>query len=163
MFVTDPFDGNLAGFPGKRAVLYYGFLVLSVLFMLSTLFLAAGCGVEPQPKVETERPPERGQALYGQLCQTCHGDAVTGAGGNAATPPHGPQGHTWHHPDGQLEAIILGQFTYPGRTMPSFHSQLSKEEVAAILDYLKEGWTTEQREVQAEASRNWEEYQNSGQ
>jgi mono/diheme cytochrome c family protein len=47
--------------------------------------------------------------------------------------------------------------------MPSFHSQLSKEEVAAILDYLKEGWTTEQREVQAEASKNWEEYQNSGQ
>jgi mono/diheme cytochrome c family protein len=47
--------------------------------------------------------------------------------------------------------------------MPSFGSDLTNEEIADILAYLKEGWTTEQRQVQAETSRNWEQYQNSGQ
>jgi mono/diheme cytochrome c family protein len=110
-----------------------------------------------------ELKAERGRAIYGQWCQTCHGDAATGAGGDPLTPAHGPQGHTWHHPDGQLEAIIRGEFTYPGRTMPSFGSELTREEIEYILAYLKEGWTTEQREVQAETSRDWEQYQNSGQ
>lgn len=154
---ADVLNGNLRGPLLWKTAVSCPFLVLL------TLFLAVGCGVESKPTEETEPSLERGRALYGQWCQTCHGEAVTGAGGEPTAPVHGPQGHTWHHPDGQLEAIILGQFTYPGRTMPSFDSHLSEEEVAAILAYLKEGWTTEQREVQAEASRNWEEYQNSGQ
>jgi mono/diheme cytochrome c family protein len=157
MLGSDALNGDLSGLLARSPLLSCPFLVLLM------LFLAVGCGVESKPTEETDLSLERGRALYGKLCQTCHGEAVTGAGGEPAAPVHGPQGHTWHHPDGQLEAIILGQFTYPGRTMPSFDSQLSEEEVAAILAYLKEGWTTEQREVQAEASRNWEEYQSSGQ
>lgn len=150
-------DRSTSGFSGGKAGLFCPFLVVL------TLVLAAGCATGSQPDRETAASIAQGRHLYGQLCLSCHGDAATGEGAVPAAPWHGPQGHTWHHPDGQLEAIILGQFTYPGRTMPSFDAQLSEEDIAAILDYLKEGWTPEQREVQAEASQNWEEFQNSGQ
>jgi mono/diheme cytochrome c family protein len=139
------------------------FMLLCRTVTTFVLLLAFGCSTSSQPDGGSAPSVERGRELYGQLCQSCHGDAATGAGAVPTAPWHGPQGHTWHHPDGQLEAIILGEFTYPGRTMPSFHLELSREEVAAILAYLKEGWTPEQRKVQAEASKNWEQYQNGSQ
>lgn len=135
---------------GKMAALLCSLTVLVVL-------LAIGCTAGSEPNEVSETSMGQGRALYGQLCQSCHGDAVTGAGGDPTIPPHGPQGHTWHHADGQLEAIILGEFTYPGRTMPSFDSELNKEEIGAILAYFKEGWTPEQRERQLEVSKNWEQ------
>lgn len=100
----------------------------------------------------------QGEPLYAQNCQSCHGDATTGAGRlTALIPSHGQDGHTWHHADGQLADIILGRFTYPGREMPSFEDTLTEDQVEAILAYLKLGWNEEMLEFQAEVSRNWEE------
>ena len=164
MIAPDIAKGDLIWRSRKNTILSCCFLTVFTVFSVFTVFgiLLTGCAPGSESSDVAETGAERGRAIYGQSCQTCHGDAVTGAGGNPAVPPHGPQGHTWHHPDGQLEAIILGQFTYPGRTMPSFGSDLSQENIADILAYIKEGWTTEQREVQAETSRNWEQYQNDG-
>ena len=73
------------------------------------------------------------------------------------TPVHGPEGHTWHHADGQLTEIILGTLNIPGSTMPSFEGILTEAEVMGILDYLKTGWYQDQVEGQREVSANWEE------
>ena len=101
---------------------------------------------------------EDGEQLYVQSCQSCHGDAATGAGRlTALIPAHGPSGHTWHHADGQLVDIVLGRFTYPGREMPSFAGTLSEEQVESIIAYIKVGWNEEMREYQAEVSRGWKE------
>ncbi len=101
-----------------------------------------------------------GEQLYAQNCQSCHGDAATGAGRlTASIPSHGPSGHTWHHADGQIADIVLGRFTYPGREMPSFAGTLAEEEVEAILAYIKVGWNEEMITYQAEVSRGWEELQ----
>ena len=95
---------------------------------------------------------ERGRTLYEGSCSQCHEAADNGTGRLA--PPHGPQGHTWHHPNGEIIDIVLGRLDYPGRAMPSFQGKLSEEEVLAILAYLKTNWTPEQREFQEAVTRD---------
>ena len=112
------------------------------------LLLLVGCSGLQLSKKD---PVEVGKKLYGENCILCHGDAATGEGSIPTAPPHGRQGHTWHHADSQLKGIILGKIDYPGRTMPSFGGILTDEEVNAILAYLKSGWTPEQ--VRAQRSR----------
>ena len=122
------------------------------------LLLIVGCTSQSQTVGKTIDP---GISLYAENCQGCHGDAKTGQGAIGDAAVHGPEGHTWHHADGQLTEIILGQLDYPGRTMPSFADTLEEEDVAAILDYFKTNWEADQLVFQAEASRNWEELQES--
>ncbi len=98
-----------------------------------------------------------GRLAYEANCAECHGDAATGEGVLPDTPVHGPEGHTWHHADGQLTEIILGTLNIPGSTMPSFEGILTEAEVMGILDYLKTGWYQDQVEGQREVSANWEE------
>ena len=97
---------------------------------------------------------EVGRTIYENNCQICHGEARTGKGGLANAPVHGPDGHTWHHPDGQLRELILGSLDYPQKTMPSFVGKLTDSEVDAVLEYIKFNWDTPQFEYQAEVSRN---------
>lgn len=99
---------------------------------------------------------EHGQHLYAQQCASCHGDAATGRGAVPPAPNHGPEGHTWHHADGDLAGIILGRLDYPSRSMPSFAGKLTEADVAAVLAHIKAGWTEAQRTQQAELSRRWE-------
>lgn len=98
-----------------------------------------------------------GRITYEQNCAECHGNIATGEGAAPDTPVHGPEGHTWHHADGQLTEIILGRLDYPGKTMPSFEGKLTEPEVMGILDYMKTGWYREQVEAQREVNANWEE------
>jgi mono/diheme cytochrome c family protein len=95
--------------------------------------------------------------MYAEHCQKCHGDAATGDLALPGTPVHSPEGHTWHHPDGQLAEIILGQTGGTNRTMPSFEGILSQDDVAAILAYLKTNWPPDQQTYQADISRQWTE------
>ena len=85
----------------------------------------------------------------------------TGKGAVDNAPVHGPDGHTWHHPDGQLRELILGTLDYPGKTMPSFAEKLTDGEIDAVLEYIKSNWESEQRELQEEVSRNWLELNDS--
>ncbi|MBI4339563.1 MAG: cytochrome c [Chloroflexi bacterium] len=123
------------------------------LLAVASLLLVACQGGPPAP---SDPEVARGRLLYAQVCQQCHGDASTGAGRIPTAPPHSPEGHTWHHADGQIVDIVLGRFDFPGRTMPSFAGLVTEQDVQAILAYLKTNWTEEQRSFQAEASRNWE-------
>lgn len=124
--------------------------IVSGLMMI--LMLALGCGGS-----KAKSQVIAGEMLYTQNCQSCHGDAKSGQGALPDVPVHGPDGHTWHHADGQLVDIILGRLNYPGRIMPSFGDTLSDDHATAILDYFKSGWSTEQLESQQEASKNWKE------
>ena len=101
----------------------------------------------------SDDPIEVGRTVYEKNCFICHGEAKTGESGLANAPAHGPQGHTWHHPDGQLRELILGSLDYPGKTMPSFVGKLTDSEVDAVLEYIKTGWDAPQLEYQAEVSR----------
>lgn len=108
-----------------------------------------GGGAPPTPPLEVLAEGER---LYAQYCQTCHGD-VRGVGRIPPAPPHNETGHTWHHPDDQLRAIVL--FGSPSGRMPAFQGQLTLEQVDAILAYIKTWWTEDQRRYQAEISERF--------
>jgi mono/diheme cytochrome c family protein len=111
---------------------------------------SSACGGTGRPMVTAQE--ERGRTLYEGSCSQCHEAADNGTGRLA--PPHGPQGHTWHHPNGEIIDIVLGRLDYPGRAMPSFQGKLSEEEVLAILAYLKTNWTPDQREFQEAVTRD---------
>ena len=121
--------------------------------------LAAACGSE-SPAAESSLI-RQGSRIYAEDCLVCHGDARTGEGAVDNAPVHGPTGHTWHHPDGQLKEIILGTLDYPGKTMPPFAEKLTDGEIDAVLEYIKSNWESEQRELQEEVSRNWLELNRS--
>lgn len=96
--------------------------------------------------------PRTGEAIYNLQCLQCHG----GPDGDVrvpGAPPHNGEGHTWHHSDKSLISIIL-KGSNVGGVMPAFEGQLTEEQVAAVLAYIKTMWSDEQRASQAEASKN---------
>lgn len=96
-----------------------------------------------------------GEQLYAANCQVCHGDRE-GAGGTGGAPPHNETGHTWHHPDAQLNDWILnGKLGFS--QMPTFKDVMSEGQVEAVLTYIKTWWTPEQRESQTDVSRRYDE------
>ena len=101
--------------------------------------------------------------MYRANCQACHGDARTGEGALAGAPVHGSTGHTWHHSDrnlteiigdgsGEMGAMMRDMMRIPPETprMPAWRGKLTDDDIAAILAYIKAGWTPEQRRLQAE-------------
>ncbi len=97
---------------------------------------------------------ERGGQLYAQNCQMCHGGA-NGEGRRDPAPLHNADGHTWHHPDAQLaDFVTRGK---PPGLMPAFGDRLTREEIEAVLAFIKTWWTEEQRADQADISVRYQE------
>lgn len=112
---------------------------------------------------------EQGKLLYSVNCASCHGAELEGQpdwkrrlpSGRMPAPPHDETGHTWHHTDEQLfqitkegvGSVISGDYE---SDMPAFGETLSDPEIRAILAYIKSTWPEQQREYQAEITRNSE-------
>ena len=98
----------------------------------------------------------RGAKVHAVLCQPCHGDRQ-GKGSVGRANPHNESGHTWHHPDAQLREWILRGKPGPGfSVMPGF-TYLGKDDLEAILAFIRTWWTVEQQEMQADISRRFDE------
>ena len=108
----------------------------------------------------------RGRQVYLQSCASCHGPNAEGAPnwqqpdarGNLPPPPHGDSGHTWRHSDVELADIIREGLRDPFNktpelTMPPFRDQLSDQEIAAVIIYLKSLWSPEHRRYQEEQNQ----------
>lgn len=104
-----------------------------------------------------------GKRIYELHCASCHGVRLEGhpdwrkklPNGRMPAPPHDATGHTWHHTD----SVLFGITKYgmlPGKyapsdyrsDMPAFIDTLSKEEVWAVVAYIKSFWPQEIREAQ---------------
>jgi mono/diheme cytochrome c family protein len=90
--------------------------------------------------------------VYAQYCASCHGANAKGSSrdfpllpdetGRFGAPPHNGYGHTSHHPDDWLIAYVRDggislcnpALYYP---MPAFGDQLSDQEIARIIAYIK--------------------------
>ena len=97
-----------------------------------------------------------GAKMHASSCQPCNGDRH-GKGSVGRAHPHNESGHTWHHPDTQLREWILRGKPGPGfSVMPGF-TYLTKDDVEGILAYIKTWWTSEQREMQADISRRYDQ------
>ena len=108
----------------------------------------------------TSSPSENfieGADLYAANCQVCHGDS-NGLGGTVIAPPHNKAGHTWHHPDAQLQDWVLnGKLGFGGLGMPPLGDKLAEPEVDTILTFIKTWWTPDQRKSQADVSVRYQE------
>ena len=144
-------------------------LILTALAVI-LLWRAPAAG-EPVVINDTAVPPlptlnpdyvARGEQIYAQHCAACHGTNLEGApdwkkllpDGSYPAPPHDSSGHTWHHPDALLLAIIAkgGQsvVTDPAykSQMPAFADKLSEEDMIVVLEFIKSKWEKDKREFQ---------------
>ncbi len=93
-------------------------------FLLVLALGLASCGVG--------RPPEdaTGAEVYQLLCSNCHGADLSGGIG----PSLGPDSPSAQQPDSFLEVTIMR-----GRgRMPSFSSSLNQDQLARLIDYIRE-------------------------
>ena len=98
----------------------------------------------------------RGAKVYATSCRPCHGDR-NGKGSIGRAHPHNEMGHTWHHPDAQLKEWILHGKPGPGfSVMPGF-TYFNNDDLEAVLALIKTWWTDEQREIQADTSRRYDQ------
>jgi len=112
--------------------------------------------VPPVPTLNPERVAQ-GAIVYAQECATCHGAKLEGApdwkqslpDGSFPSPPHDNSGHTWHHPDSLLLAIIAdgGDPAYNSK-MPALRDKLTEQERQAVLEFIKSKWGKNEREFQ---------------
>ena len=129
----------------------------ALLAIVAGLALMASCnsseGIEA---TATPAGPLPGQAIFASVCAACHGAGGEGqpdwhirkADGTLPAPPLNGEGHTWHHADGLLYRIVSkgGQLwedpSLPQLRsgMPGFEMQLSREEIIAVLEYVKSLW-----------------------
>jgi mono/diheme cytochrome c family protein len=84
------------------------------------------------PACAVGRPPEdaTGAEIYSNLCANCHGDGMEGGIG----PPLGPGSNSADRPDSFLETTI----EHGRGRMPSFSSTLSDEQLARLIDHIRE-------------------------
>jgi len=112
--------------------------------------------VPPMPTLNPEWVTQ-GMVIYARECATCHGANLEGLpdwkqslpDGSLPPPPHDSSGHTWHHPDSLLLAIIAegGDPAYNSK-MPAFRDKLTEEERRAVLEFIKSTWGENEREFQ---------------
>jgi mono/diheme cytochrome c family protein len=112
--------------------------------------------VPPLPTLGPENIAH-GEILYYQYCAKCHGANLEGApkwkqrlpDDSLPPPPHDSSGHTWHHSDEVLISITEnGGDPADNSKMTAFKDQLSREEIVAILEFIKSKWGREEREYQ---------------
>jgi mono/diheme cytochrome c family protein len=137
---------------------------------LGLLFAATGWHVDIQALGATvsdlmpQSQTQRGERLYNVYCVTCHGGPDT-SGRAPYPPPHNASGETWKLSDCEIVTIAQdgGDATTralraakapPGSVeMPAFKDRLSRDDIVAILSYIKTMWTPEERAAQEATTR----------
>jgi len=107
----------------------------------------------------------KGKILYNQYCVSCHKANLSGANnwkgldedGHRKAPPLNGTGHTWHHDDKTLHAIIKYGFAklienYEGKMM-GFEDSLSDNDIDNTLAYIKSYWPKDKYDFQIDMSK----------
>lgn len=104
-----------------------------------------------------------GERVYAANCASCHGRRGQGQedwrtrkpDGKLPAPPLNGEGHTWHHPDSHLRAVVtkgveaMAPAGYES-DMRGFKDKLSEREIRAVIAYLKDWWPAHARSRQQE-------------
>lgn len=125
--------------------------------------------VPPGARIDPRDPAQlaRGRVVYEERCAVCHGRQLEGQpdwrmrlpNGRMPAPPHDDTGHTWHHADEVLIAIIRNGLVPPHAPagyesdMPEFGPVLSDEDIRAVLAYIESHWSDDVVKVRNEMLR----------
>ncbi|MDH3536215.1 MAG: cytochrome c [Gammaproteobacteria bacterium] len=111
-----------------------------------------------KPKTSEE---ERGQKLYIEKCQSCHGKDGVGENYSIAAltnkeylmaPALDASAHAWHHTDEALQTIILEGSTRTKRMAAWKNAGVSDEDAHDLVAYVKSLWT--QRELDCQGPKH---------
>ncbi|PWC43843.1 cytochrome c [Azospirillum sp. TSO22-1] len=140
-------------------------LGIAVVAGLAYALVLGGGDADLRPDPDNAPLVALGKLTYAQHCASCHGAGLEGQpnwrerrpDGRLPAPPHDAEGHTWHHADEQLLAMVregMAPFAPAGYVsdMPGFKGVLSEREIVAVLAYIKSTWPPAARERQARAS-----------
>jgi mono/diheme cytochrome c family protein len=129
------------------------------------LVLARSEEAVPRADPENSAQVAFGQGVYARHCASCHGANLEGEAnwrrrkpdGHLPAPPHDASGHTWHHPDTQIFAVIKhgsAAFIPSGYVsgMPGFVGKLEDREIWAIIAFIKNRWPADIRRRQPSAA-----------
>ena len=110
-----------------------------------------------------------GQTVYANQCAVCHGAKLEGQTDwrkpgpdrRLPAPPHDESGHTWHHSDRELIRVVQRGLVagvdrpsdYRGN-MPAFGQVLTREEIVAVLSFIKSTWSFDYRAWQERANQS---------
>lgn len=104
---------------------------------------------------------EAGRLIYDRSCASCHGASLEGepnwqqrlANGRYPAPALGATSESWRQRDVHLFAITKrGASAYPAdyqTDMPAFGGELTDQEIAAVLAYIKSKWPADMQARQA--------------
>ncbi|MGD9787970.1 MAG: cytochrome c [Sulfuricellaceae bacterium] len=136
------------------------------------LAVLAGCSSKDAASVGAQphnaKWVRQGQTLYAEHCASCHGAKLEGQAdwrrrkpdGRLPAPPHDESGHTWHHPDSLLFAIVKNGVVPPiapegyQSDMPAFGGKLSDQQIWAVLSYIESTWPAEVWQARREMERD---------
>src|SRR6266571_488592 len=142
--------------------------VLAVLIVLAAgvFYFGAGDRRRDESRIDVRDPAQvsRGRVVYEQRCAACHGQRLEGQAnwrarlpnGRLLAPPHDDTGHTWHHPDEVLFAIVKNGLVPPyapagyESDMPAFGPVLADEDIRAVLAYIENHWSGEVAKIREE-------------
>lgn len=99
--------------------------------------------------------PVVGSGIFAGTCAVCHGKA--GSGDPGLAPELTSVGHASHHPDRQIREWIAEGKLGLGANMPPYGDSLSEQDISDVIAYVKSLWTQEQRALQLDVSRRYEE------
>jgi mono/diheme cytochrome c family protein len=142
--------------------------LLAVFLLLGACGDAPGPGDDPRANPRDSAKVALGANVYGQQCAACHGANLEGQpnwkeklpNARRPAPPHDDSGHTWHHADHVLFAIVkkglVPPYASPGyeSDMPAFAGKLSDDEMWAVLAFIKSHWSREVFSYRAEMTGN---------
>ena len=133
------------------------YLVLLAVFVAIAVAALYFTSARPEFRIDARDPAQlaRGRIVYEQRCAVCHGQRLEGQpnwrvrlpNGRLPAPPHDDTGHTWHHPDEVLFALVKNGLAPPyapagyESDMPAFGQVLSDEDIRAALAYIESHWS----------------------
>ena len=109
------------------------------------------------------------QTNYNTYCAHCHGYDGSGQGieseertialGYKPVPRHDADGHTWQHPDQILFETIKYGIDSPLDLyiMAEYESRLEDDEIFGIIEYMKNFWSSDQLNHQAQLTTQFAE------
>ncbi len=143
-------------------------VLIAVLIVLAAgaFYFGAGDRRRAESRIDVRDPAQvsRGRVVYEQRCAVCHGQRLEGQpnwrarlpNGRLPAPPHDDTGHSWHHPDEVLFAIVKNGLVPPyapagyESDMFAFGQVLSDEDILAVLAYIESHWSGEVMKIRGE-------------